>query len=122
MLFIIVCLFLTFSLCKLEDPSLPETEECFNDLLLSDGQSSYVVASNDYNVVNYVQLPEGVTCNQCVLRWHYKCGKFLPFYILQMILIVRNLGNSWGDCEDGTGAIGCGAQEIFRSCADITIY
>lgn len=24
-------------------------------------------------------------------------------------------------CEDGTGAVGCGAQEEFRACADITI-
>lgn len=30
-------------------------------------------------------------------------------------------GNSWGNCSDGSGAIGCGAQENFRGCADIGI-
>lgn len=30
-------------------------------------------------------------------------------------------GNNWGMCEDGTGAVGCGPQEEFRACADISI-
>lgn len=30
-------------------------------------------------------------------------------------------GNNWGMCDDGTGAVGCGPQEEFRACADITI-
>lgn len=30
-------------------------------------------------------------------------------------------GNNWGMCSDGTGAVGCGAQEEFRACADINI-
>lgn len=42
-----------------------------------------------------------------------------------MRLVVLNntifSGNSWGMCEDGTENMGCGNQEIFRSCADITI-
>ena len=32
-----------------------------------------------------------------------------------------NLGNTWGICANGTGAIGCGDQEMFRNCADIKI-
>lgn len=31
------------------------------------------------------------------------------------------VGNSWGICENGTGAIGCGAQENFRGCSDIRV-
>ena len=31
-------------------------------------------------------------------------------------------GNTWGKCEDGTEEMGCGPQETFRNCADITIY
>lgn len=31
------------------------------------------------------------------------------------------VGNNWGNCPNGTGAIGCGPQEEFRACADITI-
>lgn len=44
-----------------------------------------------------------MTCKQCVLRWRYVAG------------------NNWGHCENGTGMVGCGPQEEFRSCADITI-
>jgi hypothetical protein len=32
------------------------------------------------------------------------------------------LGNNWGICEDGSGAVGCGDyQETFVNCADIAI-
>lgn len=30
-------------------------------------------------------------------------------------------GNNWGNCPNGTGAVGCGPQEEFRACADIQI-
>lgn len=30
-------------------------------------------------------------------------------------------GNSWGECGNGTGANGCGNQEHFRTCSDISI-
>ena len=42
-------------------------------------------------------------CSQCVLQWRYIAG------------------NNWGTCPDGSGAVGCGAQEEFRACADIAI-
>ncbi len=32
------------------------------------------------------------------------------------------LGNTWAECKNGTGAIGCGDQEVFRNCADVKIY
>jgi len=48
-------------------------------------------------------LPEGLTCSQCVLQWKYIAG------------------NNWGVCENGTGAVGCGPQEEFRACADISV-
>ncbi|KAI8114759.1 hypothetical protein FF38_04444 [Lucilia cuprina] len=47
-------------------------------------------------------LPE-ITCDQCVLQWRYIAG------------------NNWGMCPDGNGAVGCGPQEEFRSCADIAL-
>lgn len=93
----------TYSLCVLEDPTKPEAEECFTDLTLADGSSYYSVKDTDYSITNQVKLPDGVTCDRCVLRWHYKAG------------------NSWGICKDGTQKMGCGAQETFRSCADIAI-
>lgn len=30
-------------------------------------------------------------------------------------------GNTWGECEDGSHAVGCGPQETFMSCSDIAI-
>ena len=35
--------------------------------------------------------------------------------------ILKVSGNTWGLCNNGTGAIGCGDQEMFRNCADIRI-
>jgi len=49
------------------------------------------------------QLPDGLTCSQCVLQWKYITG------------------NNWVDCGNGTSAVGCGAQEEFRACADISV-
>lgn len=45
----------------------------------------------------------GLECSNCVLQWHYTAG------------------NNWGVCANGTGALGCGPQEQFRGCADISI-
>lgn len=30
-------------------------------------------------------------------------------------------GNNWGKCDDGTERVGCGPQEQFRACADVSI-
>lgn len=30
-------------------------------------------------------------------------------------------GNNWGVCPDGNGAVGCGPQEEFRACADVSV-
>lgn len=48
-------------------------------------------------------LPEGLTCSQCVLQWRYVAG------------------NNWGTCENGTEMVGCGPQEEFRACSDVSI-
>merc|ERR1712106_213817 len=50
-----------------------------------------------------VKLPSDVTCDRCVLQWTYKAG------------------NTWGYCPDGTADVGCGPQEWFRNCGDISI-
>lgn len=35
--------------------------------------------------------------------------------------IINIEGNTWGQCEDGTSGLGCGPQEHFRTCSDISI-
>ncbi|KAJ8924201.1 hypothetical protein NQ315_006992 [Exocentrus adspersus] len=93
----------TYSLCKLEDPSSPEPgEDCFMPLSLADGSSQYNVSKTEFDIVNQVRLPEE-PCERCVIRWHYTAG------------------NNWGVCDDGTSGLGCGPQETFRNCADISI-
>lgn len=52
--------------------------------------------------MNY-RLPEGVTCDVCSLQWRYTCG------------------NNWGKCSNGTEGLGCGDQENFGACSDISI-
>ncbi|XP_019866558.1 uncharacterized protein LOC109595603 isoform X2 [Aethina tumida] len=93
-----------YSLCILEDPSQPETEDCFQPLKLADGTDLYAVSSTEKEIYNLIQLPADVKCDRCVLRWHYRAG------------------NNWGPCGDGTYDEGCGDQETFRSCADISIF
>lgn len=92
-----------FHLCKLDNPDEPEIEECFKLLRLADGATHYEIDTQIGAIDARVRLPKNFTCDRCVLRWHYRTG------------------NSWGLCEDGTANMGCGNQEIFRSCADITI-
>ncbi|GBL98541.1 hypothetical protein AVEN_111651-1 [Araneus ventricosus] len=33
----------------------------------------------------------------------------------------RRIRNNWGRCKNGSFSLGCGAQETFKACADISI-
>nr|XP_045615997.1 uncharacterized protein LOC123769085 [Procambarus clarkii] len=97
-----------FRLCVNNDPSHYIEQECLDQhlLQLADGSGTAFPITYLQDAVNLtipVVLPEGVKCSQCVLQWHYNCG------------------NSWGDCGNGTEGMGCGPQEWFRGCADISI-
>lgn len=87
------------------------------------------------------------SCEHCVLQWiyiagkskkntvikfprNYKCYVTLWYsYSIKWKSVFKSksinncfvLGNNWGNCPNGTGAVGCGPQEEFRACADITI-
>ncbi|XP_034936365.1 uncharacterized protein [Chelonus insularis] len=95
-----------FALCPLKGKNDIETEECFAKypLKLASGKEAYNLTSgrSGYYKIK-LQLPKGLTCEQCSLRWNYKTG------------------NAWGTCGDGKGATGCGNQETFRTCSDISI-
>lgn len=98
--------FFEFHICPHNNPLRPVSEKCLQQHILkqSDGSGAryYPGAGSRKFYANY-RLPAGLTCKQCVLRWRYVAG------------------NNWGRCENGTGMVGCGPQEEFRSCADITI-
>ncbi|KAF4527215.1 hypothetical protein B566_EDAN006141 [Ephemera danica] len=89
-----------FSLCQLNSTTQLETEDCFKNrvLQLSNGAGTdYKIGTSTGPYTVRVRLPAGFVCPRCVLQWHY------------------NTGNSWGTCADGSGAMGCGKQESFRS-------
>lgn len=55
-----------------------ESNECFaaNRLKLGNGQDTFPIKNEEtgwYNTT--VQLPNGLTCNHCVLQWTYNVGK-----------------------------------------------
>ncbi|KAK4036923.1 hypothetical protein OUZ56_028967 [Daphnia magna] len=95
-----------FRLCPKNSASELVTQECLNTnlLKLADGTTRYYLLSSiSQPFYPRVQLPVGLTCENCVLQWWYRTG------------------NSWGVCDNGVGALGCGDQETFVNCADIAI-
>lgn len=94
-----------FALCPLRHSKELETSECFAryPLQFEDGSYNFKLksGSGDHHMLAY--LPEGLTCEHCVLQWTYTAG------------------NNWGKCKDGTSKTGCGIQETFRTCSDIKI-
>lgn len=94
----------TFHLCNMDNSR--ETDDCYNRNLirLTNGADRFTLTDFS-NRMFYVdlRLPQGLTCRHCVLRWNYRAA------------------NNWGTCQDGSGAVGCGPQENYRSCADISI-
>ncbi|XP_037952307.1 uncharacterized protein LOC119682854 [Teleopsis dalmanni] len=94
-----------FNMCNLDETSGIETEQCFQKhrLLFADGSDKLYIGTTTGSIKTTIVLPNGVSCQHCVLRWTY------------------NAGNNWGICEDGSGKVGCGAQENFVNCADISI-
>ncbi|XP_055642293.1 uncharacterized protein LOC129779062 [Toxorhynchites rutilus septentrionalis] len=95
-----------FNLCCLDNKTT-ESEACFDKYPLndSDGNRKHYLNSTSSGLY-YVKLPlpKNLVSAHCILQWTYVTG------------------NSWGFCGDGTGKLGCGPQENFRSCSDIAIY
>ncbi|XP_058823910.1 uncharacterized protein LOC131684787 [Topomyia yanbarensis] len=95
-----------FNLCDLSNGAR-ENDACYEQIPLLDAENRrkwYLnsTLSGEYSV--NLKLPEGLVCEHCVLQWTYVAG------------------NNWGYCGDGTGRMGCGPQENFRTCSDIGIY
>lgn len=99
-------------LCQNNDPAKTITQECFdkNPLPIVDSNDpssksySYTLPPGPPGTFTYkVRLPSDVTCTYCVIQWWWQ------------------VGNTWGDCPDGTSKVGCGPQETFVNCADVSI-
>jgi len=97
--------FITFKLCPNNDVTQDPTQDCFDGYPLTVvGHGTHynlpTAVAGTFNV--QVQLPD-ISCSQCIIQWTYTAA------------------NGWGVCPDGTGAVGCGQQETFRACADVSI-
>ncbi|XP_033731761.1 uncharacterized protein LOC117321453 [Pecten maximus] len=99
-----------FRICPHNNVTAPVTQECLNKYLLPVAEADvdqgeptrYYPESGGMHELTLF-LPRGISCSQCVLQWRYRTG------------------NSWGVNKEGRGCIGCGVQEEFRNCADISI-
>ncbi|XP_043471879.1 uncharacterized protein LOC122504725 [Leptopilina heterotoma] len=95
-----------FAICPLKNADDIETEACFKKypITLMNNKDRYTVPARLVGLIKIkAYLPENLTCERCVLRWHYRAG------------------NNWGVCPNGRGQLGCGNQETFRTCSDIAI-
>lgn len=106
--------FFEFRICPHNDIRRPVAQECLDEhlMIIKEGspESSYtrfypsnpkVTGKDKYHLT--LLIPRGMRCEQCVLQWTY------------------NTGNSWGTDKNGTSCLGCGLQEVFKNCADISI-
>lgn len=98
--------FFQFKLCPVTGFDTEATQECLDKHILKLAGSE----STDYYITNEIrdftvklQLPSDLECEHCVMQWRYHAG------------------NDWGVCPDGTGKIGCGPQEEFYGCADVSV-
>lgn len=95
-----------FKLCPNNDVTKKVTQECLDKYLLylpDDQGTRHMIAIRTGIHRVRVKLPDGLTCSQCVLQWKY------------------HTGNSYGVDPNGKGCVGCGNQEEFYGCSDISI-
>ncbi|XP_021342660.1 uncharacterized protein LOC110443036 [Mizuhopecten yessoensis] len=97
--------FFEFKICANNDVTTPVTQDCLDKHVLkfTNGDVKWPITTTGFYHLK-LQLPPDMTCDQCVLQWHYKAG------------------NNWGVDEiTGEGCLGCGDQETFINCADVSI-
>ncbi|TRY71022.1 hypothetical protein TCAL_10831 [Tigriopus californicus] len=96
-----------FKICPNDNIQQDPDQDCFDRIGLlptSGGSENYPLNTWDERFFHLkVKLPDNVTCEQCIFQWKWITG------------------NSWGVCEDGSEALGCGPQETFMGCADVKI-
>ncbi|XP_035217513.1 uncharacterized protein LOC118190844 [Stegodyphus dumicola] len=97
-----------FRICPNNNTNKIVEQDCLDKypLQLADGTGTrYYVTKEQMGLIHVpLKLPRDLRCSHCVLQWQYR-GE-----------------NNWGKCSDGTYNLGCGPQETFRACADVSIY
>jgi len=95
-----------FKICPQNNIRKPATQTCLDKYTLeqASGEGMHYYPGPGNKVFEmWFQLPKDLTCKQCVFQWRYVAA------------------NNWGTCKNGTGKVGCGPQEEFRACSDVTI-
>lgn len=95
-----------FRICNVDSLITDATQECLDRALLTDldGNTRINLKKGVYNFETKLKLPDYLWCKHCVFQWKYHAG------------------NSWDtDKLTGRSCVGCGAQEQFYGCSDITI-
>lgn len=93
-----------FALCNLDKYKV-ENEKCFKRLKILNKRYKYKITNYKTGLFRVsIRIPRKITCSHCILRWRYVAG------------------NNWGYCKDGMGRLGCGPQEEYRGCSDISIF
>ncbi|CAF1017090.1 unnamed protein product [Didymodactylos carnosus] len=98
--------YMEFRLCPSLNEYVEITQECLDQHVLEiEGYGKqFPVREGMDSIYLKVHLPSDVWCSHCVIQWRYHAG------------------NNWGiDLESGKQCLGCGYQEEFYNCADITI-
>ncbi|XP_062616040.1 uncharacterized protein LOC134277745 [Saccostrea cucullata] len=94
-----------FRICPNNDINRAVTQECLDKhlLVLSTGATRFTEVTSTGKYLLHAQLPAGLTCSQCVVQWKW------------------HTGNNFGLAPDGHRCMGCGPQEEFYGCSDVTI-
>lgn len=93
-----------FKLCPNNDAKKRATQECLDKYLLRhlDGSTRTIVPEGLGIVSIKLRLPKDLTCSQCVLQWKWNTASNVR-------------------CNGSNCCRGCGPQEQFYGCSDITI-
>ena len=65
-----------FRICPVTDENVEVTQECLDSNLLTINGNGYKreLSSNEFKTTMKVKLPDGMSCDHCVLQWHYRAG------------------------------------------------
>lgn len=105
----------SFRLCA--PPGNPSDQACYDTMLLkqSNGDPYFYIHSGGADTYHMqYMLPQGVTCDRCVLQWLYTSANSCNIPGMPAAFVV---GQNMGDCGSNTAV----SPESFINCADIRI-
>lgn len=68
-----------FKICSHNNPTVPVSQECLNQHRLNlagTNEHHFYPEETGYYEIE-LQLPQDMTCSQCILQWHYTAGNIV---------------------------------------------